>query len=81
MVFRTKTYFYVKIFSFLIIFLSKSPYKGHKFNEKYKKNLYFGDPPPRLSPGLIGIASKNAKNPANLNECCMENFKILRSKM
>jgi hypothetical protein len=63
--FLTESNFYVKNFSFLIIILSKSLYKGHKFNEKYRKNLHFGGPTPRLIPGLTGIASKN---PANLHE-------------
>jgi hypothetical protein len=65
MVFLTKSNFYVKNFSFLIIFLSKSLYKGHKFNEKYRKIFHFGGPTPRLILGLTGIASKN---PAILNE-------------
>jgi hypothetical protein len=66
MVFLTKSNFYVKNFSFLIIFLSKRLYKGYKFNEKYRKNLHSRGPTPRLIPGLTGIASKN---PALLNEC------------
>jgi hypothetical protein len=40
MVCRTKSYFYVKNFSFLIIFLSKSLYKGQNINEKYRKKPY-----------------------------------------
>jgi hypothetical protein len=62
MVFQTKSYFYVKNFAFLIIFMSKSLYKDHKFNEKCEKNLHFEG----LTPGLTGIASKN---PVILNEC------------
>jgi hypothetical protein len=63
MVIRTKSNFYVKNFSFLIIFLSKSLYKGHKFNEKYRKNLNFRGPTPRLIPGL----TSRIKNPAIFN--------------
>jgi hypothetical protein len=59
MVFRTKSNLYVKNFSFIIIFRPKSPYKGQKFNEIYRKNLHFGSPTPRLIPCLTGIASKN----------------------
>jgi hypothetical protein len=64
--FELNLIFYVNNFSFPIIFLSKSLYKGHKFNEKYRKNLHFRGPSPRLIPGLTGIASKN---PAVWNEC------------
>jgi hypothetical protein len=64
-IFKWFSNFYVKNFSFIIILLSESLYKGQNLNEKYRKNIHFGDPTLRLIQGLTDIASKN---PAILNE-------------